>query len=833
MLALDTPIATSEGWSCMGDLHPGDRIFDDRGESCTVLAAHPVEASAVSYRVRFDDGAEIRACADHLWLTFDARELAQLTRRSSSFRARRRASRPSRVKGTKSAKFTAALRLRNSKNPPPTKRPPQGTLRTTAAIARTLITPRGRRNHAIPVAKPLHLPHRRLPLDPYLLGAWLGDGTTKNGAITTGDQEIREAFVVGGFEPGFVTEKQGAQCATYGFRGLRTALGQAGVFGQKHLPDQYLWASAAQRLALLQGLMDTDGTVDKRDGSCDFTTTSERLARGVYQLIAGLGWKVSLQTHRAKWYGRDCGAAYRLIWKPSQYVFRLDRKCRWQQLARRRTTRLRYVAHCDRIESQPMRCITVDSPSGLYLAGYDLVATHNTDCLVNLATRHTDKPGYRALLLRRTFPRLQEIMDRCWRYYPTIGGVYRATEKRWYFPGGDASRAHKPWIQLGHMQHEDDRHQYQGAEYHFCGFDEVSQFTGTQYLYMLSRVRSTDARLRPKVRATTNPGGIGHLFFKQRFVDVASASRSYIDPATGLSRAFIPAKIYDNPTLIETDPDYLRRLQALPLIERKRLLDGDWEVFAGQVFGALSDAVHGCDPFDIPPEWERVCVLDWGYARPFSVGWYAIDYDGLPYRYREWYGCKPGEDNVGLRLTAEQVAQGIIERESGEHVRTRIADPSIFSNLPKGRRGREARGPNIGEDLLAAKLFFLKADNDRLQGLQQVHKRFALREEVDLETGEIRSEEPQIQVFRDQPHFWRTLPALQADPSHPEDVDTEQEDHIYDELRYFAMWRPVRPKPTLSHQPSSFQAERARLIKAKRLAARHGISVAAAYGRRK
>lgn len=455
-----------------------------------------------------------------------------------------------------------------------------------------------------------------------------------------------------------------------------------------------------------------------------------------------------------------------------------------------------------------------------------------TDCLVNLATRHTDKPGYRGLLLRRTFPQLQEIMDRCWRYYPTIGGIYRATEKRWTFPGGDAARGEKPFVQLGHMQHEDDKYNYQGKEFHFIGLDEVTQFTGSQYLYMFSRARSTDTRIQPRIRCTTNPGGIGHVWCKERFVDVATAGRAYIDPATGLSRAFIPARIYDNPTLIENDPAYLARLQALPLIERKRLLEGDWEVFEGQVFGALSMSVHGCEPFDIPPDWEKVCVLDWGFAKPFSVGWYAIDYDGMPYRYREWYGCKDGEPNVGLRMTADQVAKGILEREQ-EPVRTRIADPSIFSNLPRGRT-RESKGPNIAEDFMAQKLFFLKADNDRLQGLQQVHKRLLLREEIDYQTGEITSEEPQIQIFRDHQHFWRTLPNIQADPNHPEDVETDnQEDHIYDELRYFCMHRPVRPKLMVKENPNSFQAERKKLIRAKQIAARHGISLAAAYGRRR
>jgi len=250
-----------------------------------------------------------------------------------------------------------------------------------------------------------------------------------------------------------------------------------------------------------------------------------------------------------------------------------------------------------------------------------------TDCLIMEATRHVHHPTYSAVIFRRTFPQLQEIIDRCWHWYPKInpGAQYRSTEHRWYWPSGAT-------INLSHMQFEADKYSHQGKEYHFVGFDEVTQFTVSQYLYLHSRVRSTDAAIPIRIRATTNPGGIGHVWCKERFVDIAAPLRPYVDPNTGQSRVFIPASVHDNPTLVENDPAYVKRLEALPEIEKMRLLYGVWDVFEGQVFPDLSQRVHGFEPFQPPPEWEKFMVFDWGYAKPFSIGWYAVDFDGIIYR---------------------------------------------------------------------------------------------------------------------------------------------------------------------------------------------------------
>jgi len=320
------------------------------------------------------------------------------------------------------------------------------------------------------------------------------------------------------------------------------------------------------------------------------------------------------------------------------------------------------------------------------------------------------------------------------------------------------------------------------------------------------------------------------------FVTITDHGKTFNDPATGLSRVFIPAKIEDNPTLFLNDPAYLARLESLPTIEKMRLRHGIWDAFEGQIFTELSQRLHGCEDFEIPPEWERYCVLDWGFAKPFSVGWYAMDYDGVLYRYREYYGCKKeilndsqGADE-GLRMLANDVAKEIADREKGEKIRMRIADPAIWHPRSQARKG-EALGVTIHEDFTAQGLYFTKADNDRVHGKMQVHKRLKTEEEFDAKTGEISGEHALFKVFNSCKGFWRTFPALREDEKNPNDVDTDQEDHIYDEVRYMCMARPVRPKKVEKLPVGSFMHERNKLIRAKEYARRHGVSVDVAYGR--
>lgn len=457
-----------------------------------------------------------------------------------------------------------------------------------------------------------------------------------------------------------------------------------------------------------------------------------------------------------------------------------------------------------------------------------------TDCLIMEAARHVGHPRYRAIIFRRTFPQLQEIIDRCWQYYPTWGGIYRAGEHRWYFPSGAK-------VNLGHMQHETDKYNYQGKEFHGVFFDELTQFLETQYLYLHSRVRSTDKEIPLRIRATTNPGGIGHVWVKNRFVDIGTPMETHIDAKTGQSRAFVPATVYDNPTLVENDPLYVKRLEALPEVEKMRLLYGDWAAFEGQAFGELSQRVHGCEPFDIPHEWERFMVFDWGYGRPWGAFWYAIDFDGDMFLYRAFYGMRKNDNgkydpNLGARQTNVEICREIIQREK-ERMSFRVADPACWA--PTKQKGSNVvLGPSFTEDASKEGLFFLKADNDRIRGKQQIHMRLRLEQETDPKTGELLSEQPKFHAFlydengdRGVKRWWEEMQSLQESAKRPEDVDTDQPDEGYDCFRYACMSRPITPKVIEKAPPGSFAKERQRLIRARKYSRRHGVSLTVAYSR--
>lgn len=443
-----------------------------------------------------------------------------------------------------------------------------------------------------------------------------------------------------------------------------------------------------------------------------------------------------------------------------------------------------------------------------------------TDCLVMEATRHVNHQDYHGIIFRRTFPRLQEIIDRCWRWYPIIGGQYRATEHRWYFPSGGK-------VTLSHMQHENDMYDHQGKEYHFAGFDELTQFTESQYLYIFSRVRGVNPDIPLRIRSTTNPGGIGHNWVKARFIELSKPGETHIDPNTGLSRVFIPAKITDNPMLIANDPGYVKRLEALPEIERKRLLHGDWESFEGQVFPELSQRVHGCHPFEVPPEWPKYMAFDWGFARPWAALYMAVDFDGTIYIYRELYGSKEGHVNVGLRQTNDDICRVIRDTEK-ERITMRVADPACWSPT---MRDNKIIGPSFTEDAGRHGLHFLKADNDRIRGKMQLHQRFQMETDTDARTGEVIKEYPRMVIFNSCSNWWRTMLEMREDPKNPEDVDTNQEDHLYDVTRYLCLTRPITPRFITKTPPGTFAHERERLIRARKYAQRHGCSIDIAYSR--
>ncbi|HWE98370.1 MAG TPA: terminase family protein [Caulobacteraceae bacterium] len=386
----------------------------------------------------------------------------------------------------------------------------------------------------------------------------------------------------------------------------------------------------------------------------------------------------------------------------------------------------------------------------------------------------------KGLLVRRTRVALEPTLERAKDIYAECGARFEASRSRFRFPNGAV-------LYLRHLDRDADAEGYQGHDYTRVYVEELTQFPSPRPVEKLKATLRSATGVPCGFRATCNPGGPGHAWVKAAYVD-----GSRMKPlAGGLARAFIPAKLADNPALLASDPLYVERLRLSGSESLVRAwLEGDWDLLEGAFFDKWSGANIVRD-FAVPAHWTRLRSFDWGYAAPFSVGWWAIASDptaalsrggpvviprGALVRHREWYGCS-GEPNVGLRLEAEAVARGIAEREVGEAMADAVADPSIFA---------QNGGPSIAERMARAGVRFRPADNTRvgaagaLSGWDQVRARIA---------GQ--GDGPMLYAFETCAGFIRTMPALQHDPTRAEDLDTRGEDHVADETRYACLSRPL------------------------------------------
>lgn len=416
-----------------------------------------------------------------------------------------------------------------------------------------------------------------------------------------------------------------------------------------------------------------------------------------------------------------------------------------------------------------------------------------SDALVAEALRQVHIPHYKAILFRKTYPQLRELINKSKRIYPSIfpDAKYNASEHVWTFKSGAK-------IYFGNMANSDSFLNYQGLSFAFIGFDELTHFTQEEYEYLFSRNRADGAGVRVYIRATANPGGIGHGWVKERFITPAPPGTPIKYEITipdnkgrpiklTRERVFIPSSVWDNEALLKNDPNYLANLAMLPEAKRKALLYGDWNSFSGQVFTEWRNNpenidrrfTHVIEPFEIPKHWRRYRSFDFGYAKPFAVQWWAVDSDGTVYLYRQLYGCT-GTPNTGIKIEPSEIARRIREIEASDNNAypfLGVADPSIWDES----RGSSGTVINMME---REGIYFDKGDNKRLPGKMQLHHRLAFDEDGF----------PKMYVFKTCKHFIRTLPNLVYDEQNPEDINTQNEDHDYDACRYFLMLNPIAPR---------------------------------------
>ena len=392
------------------------------------------------------------------------------------------------------------------------------------------------------------------------------------------------------------------------------------------------------------------------------------------------------------------------------------------------------------------------------------------------------------LFVRRKLVALSEVIARTKVLFYKLGAKWYEQKKEWVMPNGAR-------LKFAYLDRDADAEEYQGHSYTRVYIEEATNFPFPEPIMKLKGTLRSAQGVPCGMRLTGNPGGPGHHWVKHRYIDpaplgykvITEEEEVEIEPGifihAEIDRVFIPAKLRDNQKLLKSDPTYVMRLRQTGSEQLVRAwLEGDWNGVDGTFFSEFSEARHVLrGPLDFPRHWTCFRALDWGSAAPFSVGWYTVSdgtYPGIArgalVKYAEWYGWN-GKPNVGLKMSANAVAQGIVKRDVGNKISYGVADPSIFANNG---------GPSIAEMMIIEKAAFFRGDNARQPGWEQMRKRFA-------------SVEPLLLFHESCEHTIRTIPYLQHDEKNMEDLDTDAEDHCADETRYAVMSRPITKDMTL------------------------------------
>jgi len=415
--------------------------------------------------------------------------------------------------------------------------------------------------------------------------------------------------------------------------------------------------------------------------------------------------------------------------------------------------------------------------------------------------QHSSLYGEHAIgiFVRRKLTQLSEVIARTKQLFPLLGAKYNEQQKTW-------SMANGARLKFVYLERDSDAEEYQGHSYTRIYVEELTNFPLPGPIDKLRATLRSGAGVPVGMRLTGNPGGPGHNWVKARYIDPAPQGFQIIREMTelvfegqrqmvSLDRVFIPSKLGDNALLMRNDPTYILRLrQSGSEALVKAWLEGDWSIVDGAFFDEWDEAKHVLPSRvwlpRIPQSALCFRAFDWGSAKPFSVGWYALSDGtwGLPknalLKFAEWYGaCGP---NKGLKMTADLVAQGILEREKKfrHRVSYGVADPSIFI-----RDG----GPSIAESMIVKGVNWRRADNKRKAGAEAMRQRLVGADGL-----------PALYFLDCCDDSIRTIPTLQHDDTDPEVVDTEAEDHAYDETRYACMsrpWLPAVQKPQGSGLP--------------------------------
>lgn len=369
--------------------------------------------------------------------------------------------------------------------------------------------------------------------------------------------------------------------------------------------------------------------------------------------------------------------------------------------------------------------------------------------------------GSKQIIFRRTFRELEMSLIRtALSIYPKGIYAYNSSSHTMRFENGSI-------IDFGYCDNENDVYKYQSAEFDIIRFDELTHFTESMYTYMISRCRG--ANDYPKqIKSSTNPGGVGHTWVKERFIDIGPPDVEHRTPNG--TRIFIPSKVQDNRFLLAKDSKYVERLENLPEREKRALLYGDWDIVEGRYFTEWERDKHVVEPFEIPETWRRYFAMDYGLDM-LAGYWIAVNEAGRAFVYRELY--KPG-------LIISDAAKHVQEFNCDDEVYAYIAPPDLWNR-------RQDTGRSVAEIFAEHGIPLIKAQNDRVQGW------FDLKEWLKPRLDEFGETTPRLRVFSNCRNLIRTLPSVQVDAKNPNDVAREPHEltHAPDALRYFVAGRPM------------------------------------------
>ncbi len=662
LLYIHTPIFTTQGWKTIGTLEVGDKVFGLDGNPTTVLFVTPEQYSEKTYKLMFSDGEELIAGKEHLWLTHSRK-----CRKAEGRWGLRRKDHPK-------IERKHLLQCRRQHYP---------VVLSTEDIKNSMNDGKDI-NHAVHVSSPIVLPEQSLSIHPYLLGVWLGDGSRKGAEITGIDKEIFDNIIELGY---LIKPRKDEQRQSLVGNNILFLLKQLNLYGNKHIPEIYKMGSIEQRLSLVQGLMDTDGTVGK-DGNCTFDNTNKEIADGMYELLTSLGIKVSRSIRIPKLYGKECTLCYRLWFTTSLPVFKLSRKLKRLQNRpmKRRTQNFRYIVKIEEHPDVPMKCIEVDAPDNLFLVGKAFIPTHNTQSLVYKAiVKALQNPGSFGVITAPSFPMLRDSTKRTFfELCPNELIVYRNDSENKV-----GLRTSTGEISEIVFKSTSDPDSLRGPSYLWGAMDEAAMEDSKEAFNVLQGTLRALPASEQQIFVCSTPKGMNWVFDEFGPSRMNDADREIIYASTS-DNVFLPPEYVQD----------LRQQYSGAFFEQE--FEGKFVAHEGLIYGDLFSPKTHVGEFKFLEQFPIDLAWDFGYPKPEAVLAIQQDARGHVYIIDELYYMRTLTEDIAGIVKAKPWYKNVTDcicDESRPDAITRLSSLGIPAR--PGNKGKIADGIAKVRSLLA------------------------------------------------------------------------------------------------------------------------------------